>query len=115
MQRMMGVKCKKCGKIFYPKRARCINCKSKELEDIEMGDKCKLVTYTKLYAIPMGIKQIPLPLGIVEFENGARALGQITAEELEIGMNLRPVWGPLRKIRGKEVYGFEFEPVVRKK
>jgi len=106
---MMGVKCKSCGKIFYPKRARCLNCKGRELEDIELGDKCKLVTYTELWAIPKGVTQFPLILGIVEFENGAKALGQIMVEDPKVGMKLRPVWGTLRKVRGKEVYGFKFE------
>lgn len=51
----------------------------------------------------------------MELENGARALSQIAAEEPEIGMKLRPVWRALRKVRGREVYGFKFEPIVQKK
>jgi uncharacterized OB-fold protein len=52
----------------------------------------------------------PLTIGIVDFGNGVRALGQIMAENPESGMKLRPFWGRLRKVGEKEVEGFKFEP-----
>ena len=107
----MGVKCKRCNKIFYPKRIRCSKCNGVEFEDLKLGSECKLLTYTKLYAIPKGITQLPLVLGIVEFKNGAKALGQIITEDVEIGMKLRPSWGILREIRGQKIQGFKFEPI----
>jgi uncharacterized OB-fold protein len=114
MQEIKGVKCKKCGKLFYPKRSLCSNCKGNEFEDFNLGNECTLLTYTKLYAMPKGVKQIPLVLGIVEFKNGARVLGQIVTEDIEIGMTLRPLWGALRQIRGQKIYGFQFEPILKK-
>ena len=110
MEKMVGVRCKSCGKISYPKRASCLRCGSQELEDLELGGECKLITYTALYATPVGVDQLPLILGIVEFESGTRVLGQIMVEKAEIGMRLRPVWGALRTVRGKKVFGFKFEP-----
>jgi len=110
-KRIMGVKCKGCGKIFYPKRVCCPDCGGKMFEEICLGDECILLTFTKLYALPEGIERVPLVLGIVEFANGARAVGQITDENVTIGMKLEPVWGLLRKIGGKEVYGFKFKPI----
>jgi len=109
---MVAVQCKSCGKAYYPKRDCCPNCKSRDFAETKLGDECRLVTYTKLYAIPSGIEQIPLILGIVEFQNGVRALGQIMFEDVKIGMKLQPVWGLLRKLRGKEVYGFKFKPTA---
>lgn len=108
MEKMIGVKCKNCGGVFYPKRATCLSCKGEDVEEVELGDKCKLLTYTELYAIPIGVHKIPLILGIVEFENGARATGQIEADHVEVGMQLKPVWGPLRAIGRTEVFGFKF-------
>lgn len=110
-KRIMGVKCKGCGKIFYPKRVCCPDCGGKMFEEICLGDECILLTFTKLYALPEGIERVPLVLGIVEFANGARAVGQITDENVTIGMKLEPVWSLLRKIDGKEVYGFKFKPI----
>jgi uncharacterized OB-fold protein len=110
-QKIVGYKCKNCGKVYYPKHSRCFKCKSKDFEEIELGNICTLLTYTKLYAIPRGIDKVPLVLGIVEFENGVRMLGQITTEKVEIGMKLRPIFGELRIIDGKPIFGFKFEPL----
>lgn len=108
MEKMTGVKCKSCGRVFYPKRSNCLSCMSGDIEEVELGDGCKLLTYTKLYAVPLGVDRIPLVLGIVEFENGARATGQIEADHVQIGMQLKPVWGHLRRIGRMEVFGFKF-------
>jgi uncharacterized OB-fold protein len=110
-QKIVGYRCKNCGKVYYPKHSRCFKCKSKDFEEIELGNICTLLTYTKLYAIPRGIDKVPLVLGIVEFENGVRMLGQITTEKVEIGMKLRPIFGELRVIEGKPIFGFKFEPL----
>ncbi len=108
MEKMIGARCKSCGRVFYPKRGNCLSCKSQDLEEVELGDRCKLLTYTELYAVPLGVEEIPLVLGIVEFDNGARATGQIEADEVQIGMQLKPVWGPLRRVGRREVFGFKF-------
>ncbi len=80
-------------------------------EEISLGDECVLLTFTKLHALPEGVERLSLVLGIVEFVNGARAVGQITDESVTVGMKLRPIWGFLRKTDGKEVYGFKFKPI----
>ncbi len=111
--KFVGFKCKSCSRVMYPKHDRCLSCKGTEFEEVELGDEAKLITYTKLYAIPEGIEMPPLTLGIVDFGNNVRALGQITTDEPKIGMRLRPVWGKLRKIGGKEIFGFKFEPIEK--
>ena len=70
-----------------------------------------LIAYTNVYVTPSGVERRPLVLGIVDFGNGLRALGQILAEEPKVGMKLRPTWGLLRRVGEKEYYGFRFEPV----
>ena len=111
-EKMMGWKCRHCGKVMYPKHERCLSCRKREFDEVSLGDKCNLITYTKLYALPRGVEISPLTLGIVEFNNKVRAMGQITTDNPEPGMNLHPVWGKLRKVGEKEVYGFKFEPIV---
>jgi len=110
MVEMTGVKCNNCGKVFYPKRSRCPECKGEKMEEAKMGESATLLTYTELWAVPKGIEQIPLMLGIVQFDNGARALGQLTTRDVKIGEKFRPIWSMIRKINEKEVYGFKFEP-----
>ena len=112
-EKMMGFKCKKCGRVMYPKHERCLGCKGTEFEEVGLGDECTLITYTKLYALPEGIEMPPLTPGIVDFGGNVRALGQIMTDEPKIGMKLRPVWGKLRKIGEKEIFGFKFEPAKK--
>jgi uncharacterized OB-fold protein len=110
-ERMLSFKCKGCGRLHYPGHVRCLSCKGTDFEDVELGDECKLLTYTKLYVLPEGIEMTPLLLGIVEFPNGVRALGQLVGGDIKVGMRLRPIWGKIRKLGEKEIYGFRFEPV----
>jgi uncharacterized OB-fold protein len=110
-EKMTGIKCKHCGRVMYPEHERCLSCKGTEFDKVSLGDECKLIAYTKLYSVPRGIEMSPLTLGIVDFGNEVRALGQITADNPQMGMKLRPFWGKLRKVGENEVEGFKFEPI----
>ncbi|MBS3815579.1 MAG: Zn-ribbon domain-containing OB-fold protein [Hadesarchaea archaeon] len=114
-KKMTGYKCKNCGRIGHVPGKRCLNCKGTEFEEIDLGNKAKLLTYTQVYNPPAGVDvDPPLMIGLVEFPNGVKAMGQLDIElpeKLEIGMKLKPVWGKLREIQEKEVYGFKFELV----
>ena len=108
-EQMIGFKCKRCGKLHYPGHARCLKCRSTDFEEVELGNECTLLVYTKLYALPEGIETSPLLLGIVEFPNGIRALGQLKGDNIKVGLKLRPGWGKLRTLGEKDIYGFRFE------
>lgn len=104
-------KCKGCGHLYYPERNRCYKCRSKEFEKIESVETGRLLTYTKLYTVPEGVAEIPLVLGVVEFEGSVRALGQITHQDVEQGMQMQVGYGVLRKVNGREVSGIKFTPL----
>ncbi|MHA1786440.1 MAG: Zn-ribbon domain-containing OB-fold protein [Candidatus Helarchaeota archaeon] len=107
-------KCRICGKIQHPSHVRCINCKNFALRPIESKGDATLLTYTILKAVPAEFQeQKSYALGIFEFENGIRALGQLTIKEnLKTGMKFRPIKSILTKnLDGKEVSGFKFEPI----
>jgi uncharacterized OB-fold protein len=111
MLKTTGVTCNNCGQTFYPKRTKCPNCKSTDLKEAEMGNVATLLTYTELWAVPKGIEQMPLMLGILEFENKARILGQLSTRDVKVGMQFQPVWAAIRKVNGKDVFGYRFEPI----
>jgi len=85
------------------------NFRGRDFEEYPLGDEGRVLTYTKLWAIPEGIGQLPLTLAIVEFDGKVRATGQVLSEGIKVGDRVRPVWGHIRKIRGKEIQGFRFE------
>ena len=109
--RLIGFKCKKCGAMTYPKRLICPSCKGKDFNEVSLSDEGKIVTFTKLWAIPDGIEQLPLTLAIAEFNDKVRVTGQVLSEEIKTGDRVRPTWGHIRKIRGKDIEGFRFERV----
>ncbi len=107
-------KCKKCGKIHYPYHDRCLSCKGREFETIKPQGNVKLLAYTTIYNLPWGFDQRFLIIGIGEFENGIKAMGQIKTEQaegLKHGMKMIPSWEPVRVQYGEDVYGLKFEPL----
>ncbi len=106
-------RCKSCGKIHYPFHDRCLACKGREFETMKPQGKARLLTFTRIYNLPWGFDQRYLTIGIGEFENGIRAMGQIKVDEsfpLENGMTLEPAWEPVRVQAGENVYGLTFKP-----
>jgi uncharacterized OB-fold protein len=110
LEKFVAFKCKACGKLMLPRHERCLGCREEEFEEVELPKEGTLTTYTKLYFPPEGIEMPPLTLGIAEF-GGVRVLGQVMTDEPAVGMRVEPVWGVLRKLRGKEIQGFKFRPV----
>lgn len=110
---IVAFKCKKCGKVHYPFHDRCLKCKGRDFEQFHPAGQAKLVTFTQIFNLPWGFDERFLILGIGEFENGVKAMGQIEADDisgLKLGMKMTPKWGPVRKQCGENVYGLKFEP-----
>jgi len=105
--------CKKCGKIHYPFHDRCLKCRGREFDTLHPAGLARLVTYTQIFNLPWGFDERFLIIGIGEFENGIKAMGQIHADDLAAlkpGMKMTPTWAPIRKVHGEHVYGLKFEP-----
>ena len=108
-----AVKCKKCGYLQHNSHLRCLSCKHTRFETVYPSGKCKLLTYTVLTAPPVEFRKNSFyALGIVEYENGVRALGQLsTQENLKTGMELKPVYAKIcDDLDGKEIYNYIFTP-----
>ncbi len=111
---IQAYKCKKCGKIHYPFHDRCINCKGRDFEIIHPQGQAKLLTYTQIFNLPWGFDQRFLVIGVAEFENGVKAMGQVNAgsvDELKVGMPVAASWEPIRVQYGENVYGLKFKPI----
>jgi hypothetical protein len=104
-------KCKSCGHVTYPSHFRCLHCQGREFEEVEPGDEGNLITYTEVFNLPWGIDERSRTIGIVEFESGLKAMGQIKAETPRIGMRLKAEWEPVRVIQGEKVYGLTFRTI----
>ncbi|MBI4761504.1 MAG: Zn-ribbon domain-containing OB-fold protein [Chloroflexota bacterium] len=111
---LTAYRCKNCGHIHYPFHDRCLECRGREFEEIHPQGSARLLTYTAIFNLPYGFDQQSLILGIAEFENKVKALGQIKAQsvnQLKAGMTVKAVWEPIRSQPEGVVFGLKFEPL----
>ena len=93
--KVMGTKCKECGQIFFPPRADCFQCLSRDMEWFEISSKGKLLTYSKLEYAPVGFED-DLPYAIALLDYGdykvfARIAADVPEEEIKVGMEMKTV------------------------
>lgn len=95
--KLLGGKCKKCGKVHLPPRVLCDSCFSKEFEWIELPREGKLLTYTIIHVAPSQLQEMaPYAVGIVQLKNGSQIPGMIRGvalEQIKIGMALTMEFG----------------------
>ncbi len=107
-------KCRKCGRIHYPFHDRCLDCKGREFDPVKPQGDVRLLAYTAIFNLPWGFDQRFLVLGVAEFENKVKAMGQIDVDSidaLKTGMKMKASWEPVRVQYGENVYGLRFEPI----
>lgn len=113
---LIGSKCSQCGKVFFPKRVLCPECRRKgELEDIQLKGEGKIHTYSVIHTPTEEFKTLaPYVVAIVELEEGAKLTTQIVdckPGDVEIGDEVEMVF---RKIKeegddGVISYGYKFK------
>jgi uncharacterized protein len=86
-----GTVCKKCGAKFFPPRADCASCLSKDMDWFQMPTKGTLETFTTAYYAPFGFEaDPPYTMGVVDFGDGmklfARLTKEIKVEDIQAGM-----------------------------
>jgi len=88
-----GTACKDCGARFFPPRADCAKCFSKNMDWFEMPKKGRLESFTTAYYAPVGFEgDPPYTMGVVDFGDGmklfARMAKDIKPEEIKVGMEV---------------------------
>jgi len=124
--RLEAARCKRCGRIYYPPRLRCV-CGSTDLERVSLLESSRFIleTYTVLHSVPVDFEKFkPLAFGIIKatLQDGstAKILAPITdflsAEELEsaVGSEVEPVFRTVIRDRayGLVCYGTKFRSKV---
>jgi uncharacterized OB-fold protein len=93
-----GTVCKQCGAKYFPPRADCAACLSKEMDWFEMPQKGKLETFTTAYYAPFGFEaDPPYTMGVADFGGGLKLFARLTKElkleDTSVGMDvtIRPL------------------------
>ena len=110
-------KCPECGTLDYPAPMICKNCSARRdpsgvifsaWEQVPLTGSCKLLAWTRVYALPEGFDVKYLLFGLVEFENGLRASGRLIVDNPQTGMDLTANGGVVKEKVGEDVYGLRF-------
>ena len=109
--RLVGIKCKDCGHISYPRSKICHECGSRNLEEYILPRRGTIHTFTVNWAPPPQFEP-PITPVIVDLEGGGRYLGLMTEtatpEDVKVGSKVEMVLRRLSRDRGLNIYGYKF-------
>jgi uncharacterized OB-fold protein len=90
--RLLIQHCTSCGKLRHPPLPACANCGSLEWDTVEASGRGTLYSYVVVHYPQVPAFEYPLPIGLVELEEGTRLvanLGVEAPEDIAVGMALR--------------------------
>jgi uncharacterized OB-fold protein len=108
-EKLMGAKCKKCGALYFPPRPICVSCYSSEMEWAEVKGNGKIIGFSSIFVPPAFMaeegfdRKHPYVVGVVELEEGVRAIGRIVGvdankpETIKIGTPVKAEFIHFRK------------------
>ena len=82
-KKLMGVKCRSCGKLSAVPRPMCSSCHSKDMEWHQFSGKATLSTFTCISIVPVAMgrrgygRDNPYCTGVVHLEEGPRVSARI--------------------------------------
>jgi len=86
--RLEAVRCHGCGKVTYPARRVCPQCRGGELETIHLSPTGTVVTSTVIHVAPAEFAmETPYAVAVIETPEGARLMAQVADADLS---NVRP-------------------------
>ncbi len=91
--KIKGTLCKGCGAKYFPPRADCARCFSKDMDWFDMPPKGKLETFTIAHYAPLGFEaDPPYTMGVVDFGGGLKLFARLSKalkpEEVKVGMEV---------------------------
>jgi uncharacterized OB-fold protein len=115
--RLLGSRCPACGEHFFPRRHVCARCLAEGCEDVELGPRGRLWTWTYVH-VPLFAKKDrsvgSYGVGQVDLPEGPRVQAILVGErdDFEIGMELELDLEALSVDGDDEVVIFRFRPVA---
>ena len=116
---LIGARCANCGKVFFPKRSICPECRRAsigKIEEYELRNEGTVFTYSVIHEAPAENNKLkPYAIAMVKTEDGILITGQLVdvdIEKIEIGMPVRAVFRKLSEDGPSGIinYGYKFAP-----
>ncbi|MBE0480402.1 MAG: Zn-ribbon domain-containing OB-fold protein [Dehalococcoidia bacterium] len=74
--KLLGLKCRKCGSFTAPPKKVCMECTSEDLDIVQLSGKGEVRTFTVIRVPPEGL-DAPYVIGMVELDEGPWLMGNI--------------------------------------
>lgn len=116
--RLLGLKCRSCGKITCPPKITCQECGSLELDIVELRGRGKIITFTSSYIVAEGRQvESPYVMVMVGLDEGPWILGNLSdvdpsnatmsliGDRVKLGPYSKIFPGDMYCVGGKEVEG----------
>jgi len=107
--KVMGTRCKDCGKVFFPPRADCYKCLTSNMEWFDVSGTGKLISYSKLEYAPVGFDgDLPYCIALLDYGDYkvfGRLASDLSPEDIAVGMDMKTVVNELPN--GQVNYVFE--------
>ncbi|WP_456469442.1 Zn-ribbon domain-containing OB-fold protein [Archaeoglobus sp.] len=114
--KLIGQKCGDCGSYTCPPKATCDNCGSRNLEEVEMSGKGRIMTFTTTYVAPAGYsEEAPYTVAMVELDEGPWIVGRIDLPVEEIERLGQALVGARVSVYGREYPTEPFYPNKEKR
>jgi uncharacterized OB-fold protein len=98
--RLEAVRCRSCGRVVYPARRVCPDCRGTDLDPMRLSRSGKVVTSTVIHVAPAEFAmETPYAVAVVETPEGARLMAQVVDCELSDVRPGLPVTLEFRLIR----------------
>ena len=116
--RLLGGRCRDCGRISVPERQVCPGCGGAAVETIKLSGRGEVYSHSIMHKAPDAFEQsVPYVVALVRLEEGALVSAQVTdvdPDDVTVGMPVEAVFRQWRQYGadGHVVYGFKFRPLL---
>lgn len=115
--KLLATRCEACGEFFYPRRAVCGKCMSRQTAEVEVEARGTLYSYTFVHLPLFGSTNMEhadgYGVGQVDLPEGPRVQAPLAGKQAEfkVGQSLRGELDVLRDDDGTDVMIIRFRPV----
>jgi benzoylsuccinyl-CoA thiolase BbsA subunit len=117
---LKGYRCKRCGKIWFPKFTPCPNpdCWSDEMDVIPLSRRGKIYSATDVFVGQASMREYtPMIVGYVDLPEGIRIFAQLDGEigSFRCDEEVELTTGPIRNdAKGEPIFGYKFKKIEPK-
>jgi uncharacterized OB-fold protein len=115
--RLLGSRCQSCGEVFYPRRHVCARCLHEGTDDLELGPRGELYTWTYVH-VPLFAKRnakvSAYGVGQIDLPEGPRVQAVLVGgpDDFRIGMELELELEVLGEDKdGNDIVIYRFKPM----